>query len=69
VTEHGFGWVDPAKMKTQAELVMEYAAGQGAKMPEMATLFSNDFSGKIRLSVPQLEKAKKLVEPFRKYVA
>lgn len=69
VIDHGLGFADPVKMKSQAELVVEYAAGQGAKVPEMSSLFTNDFVGKVRLSEDQLKLARAAVEPFRKYVA
>ena len=69
VTGYGLGWVDPAKMKSQAETVIEFAAGQGAKLPEMSSLFTNQFAGKVRLTEAQLARAQKMVEPYRKYVA
>ena len=69
VTGNGLGWADPAKMKAQADTVIEFAAGQGAKLPEMSALFTNAFVGKVRLSEAQLTRAQKMVEPYRKYVA
>jgi hypothetical protein len=69
VINNGLGWADPAKMKSQAEIVLEFAAGQGAKLPEMSSLFTNQFAGKIKLSEAQLTQAKKMIEPYRKYVA
>ena len=69
VTANGLGWADPTKMKAQAETVLEFAAGQGAKLPEMSALFTNQFVGKVRLSDAQLARAQKAVEPYRKYVA
>lgn len=69
VTDNGLGWADPAKMKSQAEIVLEFAAGKGAKLPEMSSLFTNQFAGKIKLSEAQLMQAKKMVDPYRKYVA
>ena len=56
-------------MKSQAELVVEYAAGQGATLPEMSSLFTNEFVGRVKLSEEQLKRARAAVEPFRKYVA
>lgn len=69
VLQNGLGWADPAKVKSQSELILQYAAGQGAKMPDLAQLFSNQFVGKIKLSEAELARARKSVEPFRKYVA
>ena len=49
--------------------MLEFAVGQGAKLPEMTSLFTNQFAGKIKLSEAQLALARKMVEPYRKYVA
>lgn len=68
VEQNGLGWADPAKIKTQAELVLQYAAGQGAKMPELSELFTNRFVGKVRLRADELANARRNAEPFRKYV-
>lgn len=69
VLQNGLGWADPAKVKAQSELILQYAAGQGAKMPDLAQLFTNQFVGKIKFTDAELAKARKSVEPFRKYVA
>ena len=66
VLQNGLGWADPAKVKAQSELILQYAAGQGAKMPDLAQLFTNQFVGKIKFSEAELAKARKGVEPFRK---
>lgn len=68
VTQNGLGWADPAKMKTQADLILQYAAGQGAKMPDLGELFTNRFVGKIRLSESEAAQARKNVEQFQKYL-
>ena len=69
VTQNGLGWADPAKVKTQADLILQYAAGQGAKMPDLSELFTNRFVGKVRLSESEIAQARRNVEPFQKYVA
>ena len=69
VLQNGLGWADPGKVKSQSELILQYAAGQGAKMPDLAQLFTNQFVGKIKFTEVELAKARKSVEPFRKYVA
>ena len=69
VLQNGLGWADLGKVRAQADLVVKYAAGQGAKVPEIGTLFTNQFSGKIKLSEAEVATARRLVEPFRKYVA
>lgn len=69
VLQNGLGWADPAKIKAQAELILQYAAGQDAKMPDLGQLFTNQFVGKVKLTEAEVAKARKNVEPFRKYVA
>lgn len=69
VLQNGLGWADMAKVRSQAELVVKYAAGQGAKVPDIGTLFTNQFSGKVKLTEAEVATARRHVEPFRKYVA
>jgi hypothetical protein len=68
VKEHGFGWAGPAKVSTMADLVIKYAAGAGAEKPDVATLFTNDFVGKLKLSAADLAAAEKSAAPYRKYI-
>lgn len=68
VKQNGFGWADPAKVATMADLVMKYAAGEGSVKPDVGTLFTNDFVGKIKLSPAELASAEKSAAPFRRYV-
>lgn len=68
VRQNGFGWADPAKVATMADLVIKYAAGEGAVKPDVGTLFTNDFVGKVKLSPAELAVAEKSAAPFRKYV-
>ena len=69
VLQNGLGWADPVKVKLQTELILQYAAGQGAKMPDLGELFTNQFVGKVRLSEAEVAVARRHIEPFRKYVA
>ncbi|MEO5699955.1 MAG: ABC transporter substrate-binding protein [Casimicrobiaceae bacterium] len=69
VEQHGFGWADPAKVKSQAELIMEYASAQGAKMPDLGELFTNQFVGKLKLTEAEAATVRNNVAPIRKYVA
>lgn len=66
--QNGLGWADPAKVKAQTELVLQYAAGPDAKMPDLAQLFTNQFVGKVKLAGPALAAARKNAEPYRKYI-
>jgi NitT/TauT family transport system substrate-binding protein len=67
--QNGLGWADPAKVKAQTELVLQYASGPDAKMPDLAKLFTNEFVGKVKLAGPALAAARKNAEPYRKYIA
>lgn len=68
VKEHGFGWADPAKVKTMSELVVKYAAGDGAVAPDLDALFTNRFAGKVKLSAAELAAAEKAAQPYRRYL-
>ncbi len=69
VKEHGFGYADPKKVGTMADLVVKYAAGQGAVRPDTDALFTNKFVGKMKLSADELTLAEKNAAAFRKYVS
>jgi ABC-type nitrate/sulfonate/bicarbonate transport system substrate-binding protein len=68
VKQHGIGYADPAKVATMADLVVKYAAGEGAVKPDVGALFTNAFAGKIKLTAAELETAEKSAAAFRKYV-
>jgi ABC-type nitrate/sulfonate/bicarbonate transport system substrate-binding protein len=69
VKQHGIGYADPAKVATMADLVVKYAAGEGAVKPDVGALFTNAFAGKIKLTAAELETAEKSAAAFRKYVS
>jgi ABC-type nitrate/sulfonate/bicarbonate transport system substrate-binding protein len=68
VKQHGIGYADPAKVATMADLVVKYAAGEGAVKPDVGALFTNAFAGKIKLTAAELEAAEKSAAAFRKYI-
>jgi ABC-type nitrate/sulfonate/bicarbonate transport system substrate-binding protein len=68
VKQHGIGYADPAKVATMADMVVKYAAGEGAVKPDVGALFTNAFAGKIKLTAAELETAEKSAAAFRKYV-
>ncbi len=69
VKVHGFGFADPKKVATMADLVVKYAAGDGATRPDVDALFTNKFVGKVTLSADELAAAEKNTAAFRKYVS
>jgi NitT/TauT family transport system substrate-binding protein len=69
VKERGFGYADPAKVATMADLVVKYAAGDGAIRPDVGALFTNRFVGNVTLSADEQAAAEKSTAAFRKYVS
>ena len=69
VKDHGFGFADPKKVATMADLVVKYAAGDGATRPDVDALFTNKFVGKVTLNADELAAAEKSTAAFRKYVS
>jgi NitT/TauT family transport system substrate-binding protein len=68
VKEHGLGYADPGKVKDQAEIIVKYGAGTDAKMPDVDTLFTNRFAGKMKLTQSELEASEKAAAPFKKHL-
>jgi NitT/TauT family transport system substrate-binding protein len=68
VKQNGFGYADPAKVATMADLVVKYAAGEGAVKPDVGALFTNAFAGKVKLTAAELVAAEKSAAAYRKYV-
>lgn len=68
VKQHGLGYADPAKVATMADLVVKYAAGDGAVKPDVGALFTNAFAGKLKLSAAELATAEQSAAAYRKYV-
>ncbi len=68
VKENGFGYADPKKVETQAELVVRYAGGDKAQKPDTSALFTNKFAGTVKLSAEEAKSAESAAAPYRKYV-
>jgi ABC-type nitrate/sulfonate/bicarbonate transport system substrate-binding protein len=68
VKDHGFGFADPKKVATMTDLVVKYAAGNGATRPDANALFTNRFVGNVVLTADELATAEKSAAAFRKYV-
>lgn len=69
VKENGFGWADPKKVAVMADLVVKYAAGEGAVKPDLDALFTNKFAGKLKLTPDELAAAEKSTQEYRKYMS
>jgi len=68
VKEHGLGWADPVKVGAMITTVVKYAAGDKAKAPDPATLFTNQFVGTVKLSPEDLARAEASAAPYRKFL-
>lgn len=69
VIDHGFGHVDMAKVKAQADLILKYGVSGNVTPPNLDELFTNRFTGKLKLSDADKARVQKNIEPFRKYVS
>jgi NitT/TauT family transport system substrate-binding protein len=61
---HGFGYADPAKVRTQADLVIKYATGGDAKPVDTGALFTNEFAGKQKLTQAEADAARAWSKPY-----
>jgi NitT/TauT family transport system substrate-binding protein len=64
---HGFGWADPAAIKNQLDLVMEYIVKQDGLRPAIDDVHTNRFVGRIRLSDAEFDTAKNGVSEWQRY--
>ncbi len=68
LTDHGFGYSDPAKVNTMTDFVMQYAAGEGAARPDVNALVTNRFAGKVKFTAEELAAARARSQQFQKYL-
>jgi ABC-type nitrate/sulfonate/bicarbonate transport system substrate-binding protein len=64
--EHGLGWCDPEAFAEMTDLVMTYLAAPGVNRPDVDTLFTNQFTGKIKLSETQWGAVRQRVSEYDK---
>lgn len=67
--EHGFGWADPKKVRSMAELVVKYATKPGTQLPNVDSLFTNAFIGHVELDAAGLAKAEHAAAPYQVYLS
>jgi NitT/TauT family transport system substrate-binding protein len=63
---HGLGWCDPEAFTEATDLCMTYLAQPGMKRPENDELFTNRFTGKIKLDEAQWAQVHGRVSKFDK---
>jgi hypothetical protein len=56
--DKGVGYADPAIYAKMTDLVFENASAAGDKKPDPASLYTNEFVGKLKLSDAEWTKAK-----------
>jgi NitT/TauT family transport system substrate-binding protein len=63
---HGLGWCDPDAYAQITDLVMTYLAAPGIKRPSNDELFTNQFTGKLKLDDKQWADVRQRVSEFDK---
>jgi ABC-type nitrate/sulfonate/bicarbonate transport system substrate-binding protein len=63
---NGLGWSDPQAFAEMTDLVMQYLAEPGMKRPELEALFTNRFTGKIKLDDGQWAQVRSRVSEYDK---
>jgi hypothetical protein len=63
---HGLGWSDPEAFGETADLVMQYLAEPGMTRPANDALFTNRFTGKIKLDEAQWAQVRQRVSEYDK---
>jgi NitT/TauT family transport system substrate-binding protein len=64
--EHGLGWSDPKAYVEMTDLVMTYLGGPGVTRPEQDALFTDKFTGEIKLDDRQWADVHNRVAEFDK---
>jgi NitT/TauT family transport system substrate-binding protein len=64
--EHGLGWSDPDAYAAMTDLVMTYLAEPGMARPAPDAVFTNQFSGKIKLNEAQWADVRQRVSQYDK---
>ncbi len=64
--KNGIGWFDPAAVKSQLDLIMNFLAAKEDKAPALDALYTNRFAGTVRLSDADWASADKYYAKYRK---
>jgi ABC-type nitrate/sulfonate/bicarbonate transport system substrate-binding protein len=56
--EHGVGYADPAAYAKMTDLIVAASSAPGDKKPDPASLYSNDFVGKLKLTDAEWKQVK-----------
>jgi ABC-type nitrate/sulfonate/bicarbonate transport system substrate-binding protein len=63
---HGLGWCDPDAFTAMTDLVMTYLAAPGMVRPGLDAVFTNQFSGKVKLDEAQWAQVRERVSQYDK---
>ena len=63
---HGLGWCDPDAFIAMTDLVMTYLAAPGMGRPGLDAVFTNQFSGKVKLDEAQWAQVRERVSQYDK---
>jgi NitT/TauT family transport system substrate-binding protein len=61
---HSLGYTDRTKASAMIDMVMEFGAPKDAKRPDTSALFSNDFTGSVKLSEADWARVRKNVAEY-----
>jgi NitT/TauT family transport system substrate-binding protein len=67
--QHGLGWADGAVFSEMTDLVMTYLGAPEMKRPANEVLFTNKFTGKLKLTEAEWGAVHTRVAEFGKYIA
>lgn len=63
---HGIGWCDPDAFTAMTDLVMTYLAAPGMTRPALDDIFTNRFTGKVKLDAAQWAQVRERVSEYDK---
>lgn len=66
--KNGLGWQDPEAIKQQTDLVMEYVAEKGDARPALDRIYTNRFTGSVKLTDAEWAAAEKRFARYAKLV-
>lgn len=64
----GLGWADPKKLADMTDLIMKFVAEKGSTAPDPNVLFTNEFSGNVKLTDAEWAQVEKNVAPYKELV-
>jgi ABC-type nitrate/sulfonate/bicarbonate transport system substrate-binding protein len=64
--KNGIGWFDPAAVKSQVDMVMNFVAAKEDKAPNMETLYTNRFTGTVKLTDAEWAAADKRFAQYKR---